>query len=103
MAHPVEGMAPHSAQPLSLWRESLVTEFLTPHVGIGVTALEVGPGTGEWAVRVIGTVQTLIVADRRAETLEAIRQRLGPRPDLLAVPIVNHRLSDVASASVDLA
>jgi len=98
-----DAMAPHSAQPLSLWRESLVNEFLAPHVGIGVTALEVGPGRGEWTERIIGTVQTLIVADRRAETLAAIRDRLGPRPDLRAVPIVNHRLGDVPDASVDLA
>ena len=100
---PPAGNASRSAQPLSLWRGSLVTEFITPHVGVGVTALEVGPGQGEWTERVIGTVQTLIVADRRAETLAAIRARLGPRPDLIAVPIVNHRLSDVPEASVDLA
>jgi len=100
---PPEGGGPRSAQPLSLWRASLVTEFITPHVGVGVTALEVGPGQGEWTERVIGTVQTLIVADRRAETLAAIRDRLGPRRDLVAVPIVNHRLSDVPDASVDLA
>lgn len=98
-----DAMAAHSAQPLSQWRESLVKEFLTPHVGIGVTAVEVSPGNGEWAERIIGTVQTLIVADRRAETLTAIRDRLGPRPDLRAVPIVNHRLSDVPDASVELA
>lgn len=95
--------APYSTQPLSVWRESLVAEFLAPRMGSDVTALEVGPGAGDWTEQVIGSVQTLMVADRRAETLDEIRQRFGPRPDLQAVTIANNRFSEVGDASVDLA
>lgn len=100
---PAPSRSTYSEPALSQWRESLVNEFLVPHMGSEVTALEVGPGLGEWTERVLGTVQTLIVADRRAETLTGIRERLGPRPDLHAVPIVAHRLGEVPDASVDLA
>lgn len=95
--------SPYSAQPLSLWRESLVTEFLAPRFGPGVTALEVGPGVGEWTERVIGSVDTVMIADRRTRTLDGIRQRLGPRPDLREVHIVNNRLTAVPDGSVDFA
>lgn len=98
-----QGKAPYSAQPLSLWRESLVAEFITPYVGGDVTALEVGPGMGDWTERVVGSVQSLMVADRRADTLEGIRDRFGPRTDLREVRIVNDRLTDVPDDSVNLA
>lgn len=98
-----EDNGPYSAQPLLLWRESLVAEFLAPRMGAGMTALEVGPGAGDWTERIIGSVQTLLVADRRARTLEGIQQRFGHRPDLRVVQILNHRLIDVADGSVDLA
>lgn len=95
--------APYSAQPLALWRYSLVAEFLTPRLGSGVTALEVGPGAGDWTEQVIGSVQTLVVADRRTETLDEIRQRFGSRPDLQLSTITNDRFSEVGDATVDLA
>lgn len=97
------GMAPYSPQPLPLWRESLVAEFLTPRTGPGVTALEACPGVGDWTEQVLGSVQKLIVVDRRAEMLEGIRERFGPRGDLREVLIVNHRLTGIPDASVDLA
>lgn len=100
---PWQGRAPYSSQPMAAWRESLVTEFLTPRLGPEVIALEVGPGLGDWTEHVIGSVQTLYVADRRVETLESIRARFGPRSDLREVRVIGDRLATLADGSVDLA
>lgn len=99
---PAPDMAPYSGQPLPDWRESLVAEFLRPHMGPRVTALEVGPGVGDWTAAMLGSVERVFVADRRTRTLEVIRQRFGPRPDLREVQIVGDRLTSLPDASVHL-
>src|ERR1700728_515553 len=46
-------------QPYEDWKNSVVTEFVTPYLGPEVDVVEIGPGQGRWTQYIVAQARTV--------------------------------------------
>ena len=56
-------------------KRALIDEFILPHSGAEVTALEIGPGHGRWTSCIVGAVKEIHLVELSPSCLEFCRKR----------------------------
>ena len=69
--------ARYCGQPYEAWKDSVVKEFLMPHLAPGIDVLEIGPGQGRWSRYMVENARTLALVDLSANCISVCRRRFA--------------------------
>ena len=90
-------------QPYEDWKNSVVTEFVTPYLGPAVDVVEIGPGQGRWTQYIVAQARTVALVDLSSNCIDVCRRRfVEVRDPELSFFVNDGKSLPVSEASVDL-
>lgn len=81
------GMAAACGMTPEAWKDAVVREFLTPHLGPEKAVIEIGPGHGRWSQIIVPRCKYSVLVDLNRSCLDYLREFFKDRDHVaLAVP-----------------
>lgn len=71
------GMARHCGVDYPTWKQSLVDNFLIPHLSADSTVVEIAPGRGRWTSYIVPRCQQLILVDLSPKCIEFCKNQFA--------------------------
>ena len=90
------GMARHCGVDYETWKQSLIDNFLIPHLSADATVLEIAPGRGRWTSYIVPRCQQLILVDLSPNCIEFCKEQFSSHPH------VRYHVNDGESLPQDL-